>query len=243
MAHRLLIQRQGRRPQVFRLLQPEVVIGRGKGTDLLLPDISVSRQHARVIKVDDTGHKIVDLGSQNGTKVNGQKIDEVVLKEGDELQIGKFCLTYEFKPARSVEDTEKTTNTYTLDDERTGFLKKVSAIDANAHSTTILSQKQLDQVRRLARLQENAKFVLSGTGDSWKIGKTGLTFGKGGIEIDGGGLGGTAIVTWNGEAHQITKKGGLFFNVIVNGAKVETQTNLSPNDRVVVGKSQFTYQV
>jgi pSer/pThr/pTyr-binding forkhead associated (FHA) protein len=243
MAHRLLIQRRGRRPQVFRLLQSEVVIGRGKGTDLLLPDISVSRQHARVVRVDDTGHKIVDMRSQNGTKVNGQKVDEVMLKEGDELQIGKFLLTYEFKPVRSVEDSEKMTDTYTLDGERTGFLKKVSAIDENAHSTTILSQEQLDHVRRLARLKENAKFVLAGTGDTWKIGKNGLIFGKGGIEIDGGGLGGTATVTWNGKAHQITKMGGLFFNVMVNGAKIETQTTLSPNDRVVVGKSQFTYQV
>ena len=243
MAHRLVIQRRGRRPQVFRLLQSEVVIGRGKGTDLLLPDISVSRQHARVIKVDDTSHKIVDLKSQNGTKVNGQLIDEVVLNEGDELQIGKFMLTYEFKPARSVEDTEKTMNTYTLDGERTGFLKKVSAVDANAHSTTALSKDQLDHIRRLAKLQENAKFVLTGTGDSWKIGKNGLTFGKDGIEIDGGGLGGSASVTWNGNAHQITKLGGLFFNIIVNGAKVETQINLSPDDRVVIGKSQFKYQV
>jgi len=243
MAHRLVIQRRGRRPQVFRLLQSEVVIGRGKGTDLLLPDISVSRQHARVIKVDDTSHKIVDLKSQNGTKVNGHLIDEVVLNEGDELQIGKFMLTYEFKPARSVEDTEKTMNTYTLDGERTGFLKKVSAVDANAHSTTALSKDQLDHIRRLAKLQENAKFVLTGTGDSWKIGKNGLTFGKDGIEIDGGGLGGSASVTWNGNAHQITKLGGLFFNIIVNGAKVETQINLSPDDRVVIGKSQFKYQV
>ncbi len=243
MAHRLLIQRQGRRPQVFRLLQSEVVIGRGKGTDLLLPDISVSRQHARVVRVDDTGHKIVDLGSQNGTKVNGQKIDEITLKEGDELQIGKFFLTYEFKPSRSVEDTENTLDTYTLDDERTGFLRKVSAVDVNAHSTTILSRDQLDRIRRLARLQENAKFVLTGTGDTWKIGKNGLTFGKDGIEIEGGGLGGTATVTWNGEAHQIIRVGGLFFNVLVNGNKVETQTNLSPDDRIVIGKSQFTYQV
>ena len=243
MAHRLLIQRQGRRPQVFRILQPEVVIGRGKGTDLLLPDISVSRQHARVIKVDAATHKIVDMGSQNGTKVNGQKVDEVILKEGDELQIGKFFLTYEFKPTRSIEDTEKALNTYTLENERTGFLRKVSAVDANAHSTTILSKEQLDHIRRLARLQENAKFELNSTGDSWKVGKNGLTFGKEGIEIDGGGLGGSATVTWNGEAHQITKLGGLFFNVVVNGNKVEASTKLSPNDRVVIGKSQFTYKV
>jgi hypothetical protein len=243
MAHRLLIQRQGRRPQVFRLLQSEVVIGRGSGTDLLLPDISVSRQHARVVRVDKTSHKIVDMGSQNGTKVNGQPIDEIILKEGDELQIGKFFLTYEFKPARTIEDTEKSIKTYTLDGERTGFLRKVTAVDEGAHATTILSQDQLGHIRRLAGLQENAKFVLAGTGDSWRIGKNGLTFGKGGIEIDGGGLGGTATVTWNGEAHQVTRLGGLFFNLTVNGTKIETQTNLSPDDLIVVGKSIFTYQI
>ena len=244
MSYRLVIQRRGRRPQVFRLLQPTVVIGRGKGTDLLLPDISVSRHHARVERVGDDGYRLVDLGSQNGTKVNGQRVDTHDLKRGDELQIGKFLLTYEFKPNRTVEDAPTAMDQYTLEGERTGFLNKVSAVDGTlAHATTALSREQLDEVRRQARVKENAKVVHSDTGDSWKIGNAGLQFGKGGLEIKGGGLGGSAMIRWNGEAYELVLLGGLFFTIAVNGTKVDEKRALAPGDALVIGKSAFSFEV
>ena len=243
MSHRLVIQRRGRRPQVFRLLQPSVVIGRGQGTDLLLPDISVSRQHARVERVDGDGHKIVDLGSQNGTKVNGQKVTEQTLKPGDELQVGKFVLVYEYKPARNVEGDQGGFTSYNLNDERTGFLRKVSATDGEgAHSTTVLSKEQLDHVRKLAHLEESGRLVDPHTGDSWRIGKNGIRFGKGGVAIEGAGIGGTAMLKWNGAAHEIEKTGGMFFVLKVNGTEVKKRA-LSPGDQVCVGKSEFVYEV
>ncbi len=243
MSFRLVIQRRGRRPQVFRLLQPSVVIGRGKGTDLLLPDISVSRQHARVDRDGEAGHKIVDLGSQNGTKVNGHKVKEQRLEPGDELQVGKFMLTYEFKPVRSVEGSTGDITSYNLNDERTGFLRKVSQTDgATAHATTVLSKDQLDHVRKLAHLEESGRIVDPNTGDAWRIGKKGLVFGKGGMEIQGGGFGGAACVKWNGSAHEVEKLGGFLFSVKVNGTEVKTRA-LAPGDQVLIGKSAFTYQV
>jgi len=221
-----------------------VVIGRGKGTDLLLPDISVSRHHARVDRQGEDGHVLVDLGSQNGTKVNGQKVKEHQLQPGDELQVGKFILTYEYKPARGVDDVANTTGVYSLDEERTGFLKKVSAVDGTqAHATTMLSKEDMDKVRLQARLKDNAKVVRSNTGDSWRIGDDGLTFGKGGIPIEGAGFGGTAILKWGGSEHVLCRQGGLFFTVTVNGTKVSEQKPVQPGDQLVVGKTAFTYTV
>jgi hypothetical protein len=243
MSFRLVIQRRGRQPQVFRLLQPSVIIGRGKGTDLLLPDISVSRQHARVDREGETGHKIVDLGSQNGTKVNGQQVTERILEPGDELQVGKFMLTYEFKPVRSIEGGTGSITNYSLDDERTGFLRKVSATEgANVHSTTVLSKDQLEHVRKLAHLEESGRIVDANTGDTWRIGKSGLDFGKGGVEILGGGVGGAASIQWNGSAHEIEKAGGLFFAIKVNATEVKKRA-LKPGDQVLIGKSEYTYEV
>jgi len=243
MSFRLVIQRRGRRPQVFRLLQPSVVIGRGKGTDLLLPDISVSRQHARVERDGEDGHKIVDLGSQNGTKVNGQKVKERRLEAGDELQVGKFVLTYEFKPVRNVNDGTAEITSYNLDDERTGFLRKVSQTDGEtAHATTMLSKDDLDKVRKLAHLEESGRIIDPNTGDSWRIGKNGLVFGKDGMDIAGAGFGGSARVKWNGSAHEVEKLGGFFFSVKVNGTAVQTRA-LAPGDHVVIGKSEYTYEV
>ena len=244
MSFRLVVKRHGRHPQVFRLLQPAVVIGRGKGTDLLLPDISVSRHHARVDKIED-GHRVVDLGSQNGTKVNGKVVTDCKLKPGDELQVGKFVLSYEFKPARKVEDVaSETTNRYSLDGERTGFLKKVSAVEGEmAHNTTMLSAVDMEEVRRDAQLQELGRIVAVVGGGEWLIGGNGLLFGKGGIKIDGAGIGGAVRVVWNGKSHEVEKLGGLFFTVTVNGEAIKGSVVLEPGDSLGFGKSQFVYQV
>ena len=69
----------------------ETVVGRGADSDIFLDDITVSRHHAR-FTVDDSGLRVEDLGSTNGTYVNGQWADAYALTAGDELIIGKFHL-------------------------------------------------------------------------------------------------------------------------------------------------------
>ncbi len=68
-------------------------IGRGGGTELMLQEDSISRQHAR-IEWQGGHHKLVDLGSTNGSFVNYQRITQRDLKDGDQLQIGKALLKY-----------------------------------------------------------------------------------------------------------------------------------------------------
>jgi hypothetical protein len=65
----------------------ELLIGRGYGCDVVLTVPSVSRQHARVIFRD--GNWILrDLGSTNGTTVNGAQVGRCVLRPGDHLTLG-----------------------------------------------------------------------------------------------------------------------------------------------------------
>ena len=61
--------------------------------DILLDDITVSREHARVVRRPD-GFYIEDADSLNGTYVNRRRVESHHLTDGDELQIGKFKLTY-----------------------------------------------------------------------------------------------------------------------------------------------------
>jgi diguanylate cyclase (GGDEF)-like protein len=68
-------------------------VGRGSNAGLILDADSVSRRHARVERFG-SGHKIVDLGSTNGTYVNGLRIKEQILKDGDRIGIGKALLKY-----------------------------------------------------------------------------------------------------------------------------------------------------
>ena len=69
------------------------VIGRGDQATLRLPDVGISRRHARI---DFDGGQVIltDLGSTNGTMVNGQRISAVALNPGDMIQIGTTTLTF-----------------------------------------------------------------------------------------------------------------------------------------------------
>lgn len=67
------------------------IAGRGSESSIFLPDVTVSRDHVR-FSVDATGLALSDLGSTNGTYVNGERLDAGMLKEGDELMIGKYHL-------------------------------------------------------------------------------------------------------------------------------------------------------
>ena len=71
-----------------------VVVGRSREADIVLDDPNVSRRHAELRKGDD-GWQIVDLGSTNGIKVNGRRVDSRPLSPGDEITIGVTDLTFE----------------------------------------------------------------------------------------------------------------------------------------------------
>jgi pSer/pThr/pTyr-binding forkhead associated (FHA) protein len=71
--------------------QERVTIGRAVDCDIVLPKRQVSRRHARIERVDD-GYVLRDLGSKNGTYVNGQRVEGAPyrLKDGDEIQIALY---------------------------------------------------------------------------------------------------------------------------------------------------------
>jgi pSer/pThr/pTyr-binding forkhead associated (FHA) protein len=70
-----------------------VKAGRHPESDIFLDDITVSRRHVEISPADG-GYSVRDVGSLNGTYVNRERIDEVPLAPGDEVQIGKFKLVY-----------------------------------------------------------------------------------------------------------------------------------------------------
>ena len=76
------------------LLDTDVVkAGRHPDSDIFLDDVTVSRRHAEFRRTAD-GFVVTDVGSLNGTYVNRDRIDEVLLKNGDEVQVGKYRLVY-----------------------------------------------------------------------------------------------------------------------------------------------------
>jgi pSer/pThr/pTyr-binding forkhead associated (FHA) protein/ribosomal protein L40E len=83
----------GRAGETFLLENEETTIGRSPDCDIFLDDVTVSRRHAVVMK-GDSGLAIQDEGSLNGTFLNRKRIESGELTDGDELQIGKYKLTF-----------------------------------------------------------------------------------------------------------------------------------------------------
>ena len=83
----------GRAGETFGLSAEQTTIGRSPECDIFLDDVTVSRRHA-VVMHQDSDLTIEDLGSLNGTFLNRRRIETGALTDGDELQIGKYRLTF-----------------------------------------------------------------------------------------------------------------------------------------------------
>ncbi len=90
----LLVVRGGEEEGEYFVLSGEVTsLGRHADSDIALDDITVSRRHSEIHRSGST-YIVRDAGSLNGTYVNQQRIDVVELKQGDELQVGKYRLVF-----------------------------------------------------------------------------------------------------------------------------------------------------
>jgi ABC-type multidrug transport system ATPase subunit/pSer/pThr/pTyr-binding forkhead associated (FHA) protein len=82
----------------------EITIGRSKDADIILPQLTITRQHAAIRKTEQGGYMIRDLGSKNGTFVNGKRItEETPLSEHDDILIG----AYKFRLRQPAEDIRR----------------------------------------------------------------------------------------------------------------------------------------
>ncbi len=83
----------GRAGELFAVEGERMTIGRSPDAEVFLDDVTVSRNHALLVRRRD-GLYVDDLGSLNGTYVNRRRIESHKLQQGDELQVGKYKLTY-----------------------------------------------------------------------------------------------------------------------------------------------------
>ncbi|WP_092864981.1 FHA domain-containing protein [Quadrisphaera sp. DSM 44207] len=89
----LVVQRGPNAGARFLLDADRTTAGRGPSSDIFLDDVTVSRKHAEFVR-DGEAFRVRDVGSLNGTYVNRDRVDDVVLHAGDEVQIGKYRLTF-----------------------------------------------------------------------------------------------------------------------------------------------------
>ncbi|MEW6400575.1 MAG: FHA domain-containing protein [Chloroflexota bacterium] len=102
---KLILSQEAGSLQEFELTRPEVIIGRDPGVDLTIPSPAVSRRHARVSR-DGNQYVLEDLGSSNGTFVNGERLRSGrVLKSGDQIRFGQ-AISITFYAQEIVADSQ-----------------------------------------------------------------------------------------------------------------------------------------
>ncbi len=87
--------------QTFELNASEISIGRDPSCDVFLNDMTVSRHHAKII-VTASGATVTDLGSLNGTWVDGAIVNSAVLCDGSTIQVGTFRMVFHTTRATKI---------------------------------------------------------------------------------------------------------------------------------------------
>jgi len=97
--------------QVYPINSNETVVGRSSDADFVLNDLYVSRHHARIVRKNGK-YQLVDLNSTHGTFINGQRVEDHPLRDGDQVRLGRKELLFstrlsELKPSTTAGDFDK----------------------------------------------------------------------------------------------------------------------------------------
>lgn len=106
---KLILSLDGMVLRDFKIETDKIKIGRKAHNDLQIDNLAVSGEHAAITTIQNDSF-LEDLGSTNGTMVNGQPIQKHFLQDGDVIELGKYKLKYlrEGAPRATAEDFEKT---------------------------------------------------------------------------------------------------------------------------------------
>ncbi|HZU99836.1 MAG TPA: sigma 54-interacting transcriptional regulator [Planctomycetota bacterium] len=108
MAYTLVVQ-DGPGPERVYVLEKDATVGRDRACDVVLGAGGVSRKHCVLERTRDGGVVLRDLGSKNGTFVNGERVEKAKLREGDKLGVGEASLRVEALKAQDEPTTDATT--------------------------------------------------------------------------------------------------------------------------------------
>ena len=229
---KLLIKLLHQRDQVFPIEQSSMTIGRGEEADLVLPNASVSRIHARLQSVNGSW-TISDEGSQNGFRINQEAAKQSLLSNGDEIQIGIFTLVF---LGDKLED-----NYYRGRSIVYLPLYDPKVFAGNNENTYVMSKRDKNLLARKTGLIHNGCIVAESESYFYPEENV-LSFGRKGAVVQVTGflvMGVVAEITWNDKEHVLSKKGWLT-SVLLNGRNITTEA-LRLGDVIQIASSTFTY--
>lgn len=211
----------------YNLEKEEHIVGRSADCDIVVDNMGVSRHHCSVVK-DGTNWKVVDKGSNNGTFVGGDRINEHVLKDRDRIVLGKHHLVFDAYGYATSSHKKAATS---MGSEMTMFvdpaqMEKMQADITKGVAPHILS---LIQGGREVRVQLNKAETLIGKAATADVPVKGL-FVKG-VQ---------ARLVKTEQGHRLFALGG-WRSVLVNGQKINEHV-LKTGDVITIAKVAMTYR-
>ena len=131
---------KGRPIKSYSFKQAVITVGRSPEADIFLDNQGISREHLRIEQTPGGYYAVEDLGSANGTFVNGQKVQREYLMNNDVVRVGKFSLWVGYEEDRRAE----------------GHNKAAGSADA-FRGTTVLSVEEIDEMMEHIKDEEPAR--------------------------------------------------------------------------------------
>ncbi|PIU48476.1 MAG: hypothetical protein COS94_01925 [Candidatus Hydrogenedentes bacterium CG07_land_8_20_14_0_80_42_17] len=160
-----ITDRRGR-AKVHTLGELPLIFGRDESLPIPIDDPQVSRHHCKIEECDDNSFRVLDMGSTNGTLLNGKKISRAVVGDGDRIKIGETILEFVKVQEVSVDDDtglrrlsilksfsspKKQSVSDQKEDEKAAVLSRIGVSAGQASMTPALSQR-LELVARIAHV-------------------------------------------------------------------------------------------
>lgn len=229
---RLTLTLSGEVVERFEFDQDTVVIGRGQDADARIDNLGVSRAHAE-IRREGPVYRISDLRSNNGTYIDGRRIQTHNLNDGDEITIGKFVLVFT-APQREQEVLENPLAHVGEEEEVVGGTGQTMIMD---NSLNIMQRSKGNRVKGYLLLPKRGE-----RRDSFFLDKSVCVIGKGKIahiRIGGWFIKPKHTVILRDEMGYVLLAIG---KTLVNGERIE-EKRLDDGDLVSVGGNNFQFMV
>jgi len=221
---RVVVRLKGRPLKTYQLAGAEVTIGRLPENTISIDNLSVSRKHASIASAGN-GYTLTDLGSKNGTLLNGAPVASAILADGDQITIGKYELLFQI-PTSDEGNPENLDQTVIIPHFR------ACAAPEAAPARTRPRASSIPRLLRKSSLEE------------FPLGTEKTVIGKGRrSDIKIGGLftpGVTVEVVRRGDDFVLQKVRGRR-TVSVNGSKTDEKV-LEEEDLITIGSEEFVFK-